>query len=318
MATKKKADALPAKTASSEKSVEKPVKKAAVKKAAVKEDKKVKAASPKKASAKALASDAKPAAVKPKKAAATKVSAPKSEKNTVTVTFEVRFSTEFGQQLFMVGNHELLGNNDIAKATPLQYLNEKAWSVTIDFDANDVPVFISYKYFVQNIDGSIIEEGVANKNIDLSASAGKNIYVSDFWSFSGFPAGLFETKPFKVLLNKDTEVKKVRNATHTFTIKAPAVKENEVVCMLGNDKKTGAWEVKKALPLSPLANGNWQIELDLSKAEFPLEYKFGLWDSKEKKLITLEAYENRVCNISATKDKKVFINEGLINLQENA
>ena len=314
MATKKKADALPANTASSEKSVEIPIKKTAVKKAAVKGEKKVKAASPKKATA----TNAEPTASKPKKAVTTKVSTPKSAKNTITVTFEVRFSTEFGQQLFIVGNHELLGNNDIAKATPLQYLNEKAWNVTLDFDASNIPIFISYKYFVQNIDGSIIEEGVANKNIDLSASAGKNIYVSDFWSFSGFPAGLFETKPFKVLLNKNTEVKKVSNATHIFTIKAPVVNEDEVVCMLGNDKKTGAWEVKKALPLSPLANGNWQIELDLSKSVFPLEYKFGLWNKNDKKLITLEGYENRICNISATKDKKVFINEGLINLPENA
>lgn len=315
MATKKKADAPAKEKKASEKAIEKPIKKATVKKTVAKENKKVKTITSDKVAPKVatVRKAAVKATAKPKKATTAKI-----EKDTITVTFEVRFSTEFGQQLFIVGNHELLGNNDTSKATPLQYLNEKAWSVTINFDASDIPVFISYKYFVQNIDGSIIEEGVANKNIDLSASAGKSIYVSDFWSFSGFPAGLFETKPFKVLLNKDTEVKKVRNATHTFTIKAPAVKENEVICLLGNDKKFGAWEVKKALLLSPLANGNWQIELDLSKAEFPLEYKFGLWNKKEKQLIALEAYENRICNISATKDTKVFINEGLINLQENA
>lgn len=315
MATKKKADAPAKEKKASEKAIEKPIKKATVKKTVAKENKKVKTITSDKVAPKVatVRKAAVKATAKPKKATTAKI-----EKDTITVTFEVRFSTEFGQQLFIVGNHELLGNNDTSRATPLQYLNEKAWSVTINFDASDIPVFISYKYFVQNIDGSIIEEGVANKNIDLSASAGKSIYVSDFWSFSGFPAGLFETKPFKVLLNKDTEVKKVRNATHTFTIKAPAVKENEVICLLGNDKKFGAWEVKKALLLSPFANGNWQIELDLSKAEFPLEYKFGLWNKKEKQLIALEAYENRICNIYTTKDTKVFINEGLINLQENA
>ncbi len=239
-------------------------------------------------------------------------------KDIVTATFEVRFSTEFGQQIFIVGNHEKLGNDDIHKATPLHYVNSNAWNVTIDFDVNTIPHTISYRYFVKNADGSIVEEGLSNKNIDLTEAAGKKVYVSDFWSFSGFPVGLFETKPFNVLLNNDAAIKKVKNASHVFTIKAPAVKSNQIICLLGSDKKLGEWEVKKALPLYPLGNGNWQIEIDLSKTAFPVEYKFGLWDKEAKKLTTLEAYENRICSIPAEKNTRVFVNEGLINLQENA
>lgn len=242
-----------------------------------------------------------------------------TQKDTVNVTFEVRFSTEYGQEIYIVGNHSLLGNSDLNEAKLLNYLNDKAWNISLDFPAQQLPETISYHYFVKNIDGSIVEEGLANKTIDLSAASGKKVYVSDFWSFSGFPVGLFETKPFQVLLKEvDSKTKTVKNATHVFTIKAPIVKENEVVCLLGDDKKLGEWEVKNAIELTPIGNGNWQTEVDLSKATFPIHYKFGLLDKHTKKIISIEAYENRFCAVPAEKEAKVFVNEGLINLQENA
>lgn len=253
---------------------------------------------------------------------ASKISSLTAEDNKNTrLTFEVRFSTEYGQNLFVVGDHELLGNDDLEFALPLQYLNDKAWSATIELHEGNTPRVINYRYFVKNVDGSIIEESLANKSIDLSASAGKNIYVSDFWSFSGFPAGLFETKPFLILLNNAgaaEPTKKTKNSTHVFTVKAPVVSNDQVVCMLGDDKRLGGWEVKKALKLYPVGNGNWQIELDLSKSVFPIHYKFGLLNTKTKKPLILEGYENRCCALPAIKDGKVFINEGLINLAENA
>jgi len=69
----------------------------------------------------------------------------KEQKSTVTkrkstttgkkVTFHLKFHTTFGQDLFIVGNHPLLGNNDPAKAIPLQYFNEEYWVVSFDFTA---------------------------------------------------------------------------------------------------------------------------------------------------------------------------------------
>jgi len=57
-----------------------------------------------------------------------------------TLVFQLRFTTQFGQIIYVVGNHPLLGNNDIEKAVPLRYLNENYWNLTIPFVAKDIVV----------------------------------------------------------------------------------------------------------------------------------------------------------------------------------
>ncbi|MCA6487216.1 MAG: hypothetical protein IM534_05100, partial [Chitinophagaceae bacterium] len=45
----------------------------------------------------------------------------KSTNSSLLVHFQLRFATQFGQQVFVTGNHDLLGNNSVEKALPLQY-----------------------------------------------------------------------------------------------------------------------------------------------------------------------------------------------------
>ena len=56
-----------------------------------------------------------------------------TKKTSMVVTFQLKFSTTYGQQLFITGNHELLGNGDVNKALPMQYFNEEFWYASIDF-----------------------------------------------------------------------------------------------------------------------------------------------------------------------------------------
>ena len=43
------------------------------------------------------------------------------------VQFYLRFYTHTGQNLFITGNIDALGNHDAEKAFPLQYLNDQFW-----------------------------------------------------------------------------------------------------------------------------------------------------------------------------------------------
>ncbi|MFT2588498.1 carbohydrate-binding module family 20 domain-containing protein, partial [Escherichia coli] len=52
--------------------------------------------------------------------------------SSLTITFQIRFHTEFGQELFVIGNHPLLGDNDVRKAVPLSYFNEDFWYTTLE------------------------------------------------------------------------------------------------------------------------------------------------------------------------------------------
>ena len=43
------------------------------------------------------------------------------------VHFYLRYSTQFGQTLFVSGNTPVLGNDEITGSFPLTYLNDQLW-----------------------------------------------------------------------------------------------------------------------------------------------------------------------------------------------
>ena len=69
------------------------------------------------------------------------------------VRFFLRFNSKFGQQLWISGNTEELGNSDPAKALLMDYLNEEFWQADIEIKRKDLPENISYKYILKNEDG---------------------------------------------------------------------------------------------------------------------------------------------------------------------
>ena len=50
----------------------------------------------------------------------------------------LRFSTRVGQNLFISGSNKTLGNNDVAKAVPLYYLNDELWLAKIELTPEDI------------------------------------------------------------------------------------------------------------------------------------------------------------------------------------
>ena len=57
------------------------------------------------------------------------------------VDFYLRFHTQFGQTLAVVGNLPVLGSDDPDKALPLEFLNDEYWHASVETDgevADDV------------------------------------------------------------------------------------------------------------------------------------------------------------------------------------
>ena len=69
--------------------------------------------------------------------------------------FKVIFKSAFGQQIYLTGNCNELGNWDKEKAVSLNYTNESEWSVNLDFKSKN----FEYLYFIKDErDQSITEE----------------------------------------------------------------------------------------------------------------------------------------------------------------
>ncbi len=101
----------------------------------------------------------------------------------------------------------------------------------------------------------------------------------------------FYTDPFrKVLLSEhETKVrpKAVKNFTHIFKVKAPLLKKNEIVCFLGDAPIAGKWNTDAPLLFS-LEGDWWTAKLNMPKETFPLLYKYGVYNVKDKTFVRFE------------------------------
>jgi 4-alpha-glucanotransferase len=237
----------------------------------------------------------------------------------MTLHFYLRYATSFGQSLFVLGNTTLLGNDDIKKRFALTYLNNQLWYATMEIDEQEIFETISYRYILQNEDEELVYEFGNDRIIEIDDLKASKIVLYDTWNHAGQYENVFYTAPFaNVLLRhtspKYTATKKPSKPSHDFRVKAPLLKQHEVLCMGGSSKELHDWDKEDFLLLSKKDNW-WTIQLDLSNAVFPLEYKYGIYDAAGKKFTSFEEGNNRVLLSEDGKDALTIVHDGFANLQ---
>ncbi|MCA6473448.1 MAG: 4-alpha-glucanotransferase, partial [Chitinophagaceae bacterium] len=240
----------------------------------------------------------------------------KSTNSSLLVHFQLRFATQFGQQVFVTGNHDLLGNNSVEKALPLQYFNENYWMTTLEIPAGTIPAEgISYHYFIRQENGNIDHEWGTSKRISTAEVALKELTVIDSWNHAGYTENAFDTEPFQEVLLQHPKVPGGAitsvNTTHTFVVKAPLLEPEETICLLGNSETLHNWETDHPLLLSyDAAIASFQGSFDLSNDSFPIAYKYGVYNWKKKVFIRYEAGNNRVTYERPQPNSRVKLHDG--------
>jgi 4-alpha-glucanotransferase len=101
--------------------------------------------------------------------------------------------------------------------------------------------------------------------------------------------------------------------SHIFKVKAPLLKRNETLCLLGNGKTLKNWD--KNAPILMALEGNWwTCKLNLPKESFPLGYKYGIYNNGENEFKRFEEGENRVLYGDAQKKKLTVVHDGFAHL----
>src|ERR1041385_7511830 len=238
------------------------------------------------------------------------------------LTFRVRYRTSFGQSLLLTGDHDMLGNGDIAKAIPLQYLDEQFWQFTIYMPKAAVPdAVITYNYVLRNSDGSLIFDWGTDKKLNPAAFAKEELLVIDSWNYAGAFENAFYTEPFKNVLLKHgkginaSAADRNVGVTHTFKVKAPLLGPNQTLCLLGSAAALQNWNTTTPVTLRQNADDDFlSIPVDLSQAGFPLEYKYGVWDIESKTFVRFEDGPNRILSEKAAPHKHSIVNDGFAAL----
>ena len=235
--------------------------------------------------------------------------------------FYLRFSSVFGQNLLISGNIPILGNDDPAKAFSLQYLNDQLWYGFIEIDPKKNSKPIRYKYLLRQDTEADTPEFGDDRLLQISEIKAEKLVITDDWNYAGAIENAYYTSPFEDVLLKDrahtkkaaTEEKLLKKYTHEFRVKAPLINKAQSLCISGAAAKLGDWKTEKIIPLTK--NGNWwTVKMDLSNCQFPLVYKYGIYDKKEKKFIKFEEGKNRVLASEELNDTICIIHDGFAKL----
>jgi 4-alpha-glucanotransferase len=234
--------------------------------------------------------------------------------------FFIKFRTEFGQSLWISGSTEQLGNNDPARAVPMEYLNEEFWFLNIEIKKKDFPEEICYCYILKNKDGSVIKERGNDKQIDITNNKLRELQLFDTWNYAGDYENAFYSDAFTKVLLKTNRAKGKsttdKNFTHVFKVKAPLLQKNEIVCLLGNSDRLENWSEEK--PVFTGKEGNyWTANLDLSGGNFPMAYKYAVYNARDKKFVCYEEGPNRIISSHATGKRISILHDGFVRLPNN-
>ncbi|MEP7255892.1 MAG: 4-alpha-glucanotransferase [Ferruginibacter sp.] len=229
--------------------------------------------------------------------------------------FYLRYSTKFGQALLVNGNIAELGNTDISKSFLLTYLNDQLWHGSVEIDTKKITEPICYKYILQDEKGEQVPEFGDDRIVDTSKVKAGRIVLSDVWNHTGDFENAFFTSAFRdVLLNekrsKDPAQKNsIKTYTHEFRVKAPLLHEDEILCISGSSAALHEWDKKDVILLSKKDNW-WTTRLNLSKVQFPVVYKYGIYSSSEKKFIKFEEGNNRILLNEDLGNSIVILHDG--------
>ena len=232
--------------------------------------------------------------------------------------FYVRFHTKAGESLSVSGNIAVLGSNDLSKALPMTWLNNDFWQVTTEADLSHT-ARIHYKYILTYADGFKVVEWGNDKEIDTTKTGIEEIQLVDRWNSAGDFENAFFTAPFQqtLLLENETKLKpkSPKIFTHIFKVKAPLLKKNEVICLCGSSPALGDWNADEAILLTK--DGHWcSAKINIPRESFPLLYKYGVYNVKEKSFVRFEGGENRFLFGDAV-NKITILHDGFVQLPNN-
>jgi len=237
----------------------------------------------------------------------------------ITIHFYLRFQSTYGQTFFVTGSAPELGNNDTTKAWPLQYLNEQFWYASVEIDPAVSPSF-SYSYMLAGKDGLTTIEWGNDRHFELKNISQSEVQLVDTWNYAGEYQNAFYTQPFRqtllhTVVNESSWVIE-NNTTHIFKVKTPLLADNETLFLTGNNDELRNWDT--ANPLIMSRSGNWySIGVNLSQVQFPVAYKYGVWNTATNSFVRYEDGNNRTLNGNAGKEQLTVLHDGFAYLPNN-
>jgi 4-alpha-glucanotransferase len=205
------------------------------------------------------------------------------------INFYLRYHTQFGESFSL--------RLDDGQVLPLKYLNDDLWHGSVEIKTKGRAAF-GYTYIFHDSAGEEKPEADPGRIVPVGDIEADSVTLYDYFNPPGLIENVFDTQPFQQIFFKNETSQEAKNKrqtanfTHIFRVKAPLLPAGEVPCLLGHGAALRNWD--SAAPILLSKNGKWwEARLDLSHEEFPLGYKYGVWNAKTGSFKGFEEGGNR-------------------------
>ncbi|MGQ1783778.1 MULTISPECIES: 4-alpha-glucanotransferase [unclassified Saccharicrinis] len=225
------------------------------------------------------------------------------------IIFNIHYHTLLGQNIYVCGSNQSLGKWKTSKALKLSYANNGDWTGECKINTSDK--LIEYKYFVQDESGNIIWEWGVSRELSINKKDNKSVIViTDNWRAPLNEEKIMYSSAFRKVIMKPSRTfnppKNQSDQALEFKINVPRIGTNHRLCIIGNQKVLGNWDLDKPLLMGTGNNfPEWCASIDLNKVEFPLSYKYAIYNSDTKKISTIEEGEDRQIGQPEITEKKI-------------
>ncbi len=223
-------------------------------------------------------------------------------------SFSIEYRTNWGEEVRVTGSVPELGNGEPGRAIPMHSVDGIHWTTEIEIHTSEHS--FSYSYFIQQ-DSKVVRREWDNfpRVLFLCGDNKKTYRICDNWKNIPEQQYFYSAAFTESLLAHPQRAAAPRACKKGLMIKAysPRINSDYCLAICGNQPLLGNWDADKAVLMSDIHFPEWVVELDASKLTFPLEYKFVLYNKKEKKV---EAWENNPNRYMANPD--IAANETLV------
>lgn len=227
------------------------------------------------------------------------------------VKFVVGYRTHKGQSLYVLGSLPSLGSWNTDSATSMNPGPGEQWELEVEENVLDG---FQYHYLIKDENGQEVNREFGEPRHVVIGHDFHSVHLKDYWRPMLAIENNLLTAPFLKAFFKrkrNTPQSVTYQNEHNyirFQIRAPRVGENYRIGVLGSIPELGNWDEDQVVLMNDEHFPVWYVDLPISGAVTPFEFKFVIYSDREQKVVTWESEHNRYFPLyDLTNNNKLII-----------
>lgn len=226
------------------------------------------------------------------------------------VSFNIEYRTSWGEEVRIAYHLVDSGVIRSEEFIALQTVDGIHWTANLTLDFPTDRGELVYNYFIWKDNEEVRREWDSYpRKLFVAGGDSKCYTVYDSWK--QLPEQLYF---YSSAFNQSLLAHEKREGIPTTYAKSimlianvPDIATDYAIGVCGNQEVLGNWDPDKALLMSDINFPEWCTEIDVTKIKFPLEYKFVLYNKKEKRAEGWENNPNRYMASAGTKPNETIV-----------